>query len=64
MNKLIATNDITDDFGNTIVPRGTVLELQNGTYTGRNKLTGTRIRMDASWAENEVYCEYFEATQA
>lgn len=64
MNKLIATNDITDDWGNTIVPRGTVLERRDGVYTGRNPQTGNLIRMEAKWAENEVYCEYFEQTQA
>lgn len=60
MNRLIATNDITDDHGFTIVPRGTVLELQNGVYTGRNSLTGNRVRMSAEWAEDEVYMEYLQ----
>jgi hypothetical protein len=53
------TPDITDDWGNTILPKGTILECQDGVYTGINPQTGTRVQMDASWANDEVYMESF-----
>lgn len=64
MSRLIATNDITDDFGNTILPKGTILERSGDTYVGRNKATGTKVSMHASWAEDEVYMESFEEIEA
>jgi hypothetical protein len=60
MMRIIATNDITDDNGNTVIPEGTILKRQGGVYSGRNKLTGFKIAMDASWADDEVYKESFE----
>ena len=60
MQRLIATNDITDHADRVIVPKGTILERQEEVYTGKNRLTGTKIQMDASWADDEVFMEYLE----
>lgn len=59
MNRLTTTNDITDYTDEVIVPRGTILERVGDRYEGRNPLTGVTIQMDASWADDEVYYEYF-----
>lgn len=59
-NRIVATNNILDEWENVVVPKGTILERQEGVYVGRNSLTGTKISMDASWANDEVYMEWFE----
>lgn len=64
MNRIVATNDITDDWGNTILPKGTVLECRGGVYSGTNAQTGTKVSMDASWANDEVYMEFFQEEEA
>ncbi len=60
MSRLTAKIDITNEYDEVIVPKGTILTLEDGVYVGRNEATGLTIIMDASWAENEVYLESFE----
>lgn len=60
MNRLTATADITNEFDEVVVPAGTVLTRSGDVYEGRNELTGNKIQMHASWAENEVYMESWE----
>lgn len=59
MNRLTATADITDHNDEVIVPAGSHLTLEDGVYEGRIALTGFKIQMDTSWAEDEVYMEFF-----
>lgn len=63
MNRTTTTADITNEYDEVIVPAGTVLTRSGDVYEGRNELTGNKIQMHASWAENEVFAEYFEETQ-
>jgi len=58
MNRLTATADITNEFDEVILPAGTILERRGDHYEGVNPQTGNKIKMHASWAENEVYMEY------
>lgn len=60
MNTLVTTNNITNELDEVIVPAGTILTRRGDLYEGVNPLTGNKIQMHASWADNEVYMEYLE----
>ena len=59
MNRITATADITNEHDDVIVPKGTILNLEDGVYVGRSTSTGLTIIMDASWVDDEVYMEFW-----
>lgn len=64
MRTLTVTNDIYDEEGNVLWPRGLALTLEGTTWRGINPLSGNRVEMTAEQLENNEIACYFEEDDA